>query len=239
MGMPVSITVDDLVAREEDIFLVFSYLQHIDTVFSTYKRTSDIEKINRGELSQEHASSEVKEVLRLCEKTSQETGGYFTIELHGKLDPSGLVKGYAIFHAAEMLKQRAYKNFMVEIAGDIEIRGLHNKKKWKIGIENPFSRGEMIKVVYLTGRGIATSGTYIRGEHIYNPIKKVAAHEIASMSVIGPNVYEADRFATAAFAMGEKGIELIERLSGFEAYMVTKDKRGVYTSGFEQYTKEK
>jgi len=56
-------------------------------------------------------------------------------------------------------------------------------------------------VVYVTDEGIATSGTYLRGEHIYNPKTGEAASEIVSLTVIGPNIYEADRFATAAFAM--------------------------------------
>ena len=68
-----------------------------------------------------------------------------------------------------------------------------------------------------------------------NPKTKVAAAEIASISVIGPNVYEADRFATAAFAMGEKGIEFIEGLKGFEGYMIKNNQIAVMTSGFKKY----
>jgi len=51
------------------------------------------------------------------------------------------------------------------------------------------------------------------------------AWEIASISVIGPNVYEADRFATAAFAMGEKGIEFIEKQKKLEGYMIKNNQR--------------
>ena len=110
-----------------------------------------------------------------------------------------------------------------------------NGERWRVGIRDPFNTDEIIKVVYLSDRGIATSGTYIRGTHIYNPVFESAADDIASMTVIGEDVYDADRFATAAFAMGEKGIGFIESMKGFEGYMITKNKRGVWTSGFEKF----
>jgi FAD:protein FMN transferase len=84
--------------------------------------------------------------------------------------------------------------------------------------------------------GVATSGTYIRGLHIYDPKKdNQPVNEIVSLTVIGPNIYEADRFATAAFAMGKNGINFIENLPGFEGYMVDNDKKATLTTGFEKY----
>ena len=65
--------------------------------------------------------------------------------------------------------------------------------------------------------------------------------DIVSLSVIGPNIYEADRFATAAFAMGRKGIEFIENLnvdSGprmFEGYMIDSKGIATMTSDFDKY----
>lgn len=236
MGMPVTVDVLNDKVTEEEINGVFIYLQEIDEIFSTYKVTSEIEKINRGELKKENASKKVKEIFALCELTKKETNGYFDMYHDNKIDPSGIVKGYAIFQAAEIITQKGYKNFYVEIAGDVEVRGCNsNNKKWKIGIENPFNREEIVKIVYLSNNGIATSGTAKRSDHIYNPLTGEVADEIASISVIGPNVYQADRFATAAFAMGEKGIEFIERLHGFEGYMITKNRKAVYTSQFNKY----
>lgn len=56
------------------------------------------------------------------------------------------------------------------------------------------------------------------------------------MTVIGPNIYEADRFATACFAMGEKGIYFIEQLSGFEGYLIDNNKIATLTSNFKKHT---
>ena len=105
-----------------------------------------------------------------------------------------------------------------------------------MGIENPFKRGEIIKVVELKNAGLATSGTYIRGQHIYNPHKpNQKINDIISLTVVGPNIYEADRFATAAFAMGKDAVNFLETLNGFEAYMIDADGVATMTSSFERY----
>jgi FAD:protein FMN transferase len=236
MGMPVTIEVCESKVTDEDINEVFSYFHYIDKKFSTYKKDSEISQINRGELKVSEASSEMRKILELCEETKKLTNGYFDINLGGILDPSGIVKGYAIWQGAEILRKKGKKNFYVEIAGDIQTFGQNSKgKKWSVGIQNPFNTKEIVKVVFLRGEGIATSGTYQRGKHIVNPKINVLADEIASISVIGPNVYEADRFATAAFAMGEKGIEFIEKLKNFEGYMIKNNKQAISTGGFRKY----
>ena len=106
--------------------------------------------------------------------------------------------------------------------GDIQSHGLnYEEKEWSIGIRSPFNIEEIVKIVRVKERGIATSGSYERGQHIYNPHepeKKLL--DIVSITVVGPNVLEADRFATAAFAMGLEGINFIERLQGFEGYAI-------------------
>ena len=107
---------------------------------------------------------------------------------------------------------------------------------WRVGIRNPFNMDEIVKVLSATECGVATSGTYVRGQHIYNPKDEgQLVLDILSLTVIGPDIYEADRFATAAFVMGKAGIAFIESLEGFEGYMIDKDKRATYTSGFERY----
>jgi thiamine biosynthesis lipoprotein len=88
----------------------------------------------------------------------------------------------------------------------------------------------------ITGCGVATSGTYVRGEHIYNPKQAYApAREIVSLTVIGPEIYTADCFATAAFAMGREGIQFIDQLEGYEGYMIDMDHQATFTSGFGRY----
>ena len=179
----------------------------------------------------------MKTIFQLAEETKKETNGFFDINFNNTCDPSGIVKGWAIHNAANILKKNGYKNFYVEVGGDIEVEGENsNGEKWSVGIRNPFNREEVVKIVYLSGNGIATSGTAIRGSHIYNPKEKKSATEIMSITVISSNIYEADRFATAAFAMGKKGIEFLENLQGFEGYMIDHAGVATYTNGFTKYT---
>lgn len=239
MGMPVKIEIVDLHVTAEVFEEIFNYLVSVDERFSVYKKTSEITLFNEGKIAKKDLSKDMKTVLDLSEQTKNETNGFFDIMYDGKIDPSGLVKGLAIYNSSLMLRKKGFKNFYVEIAGDIEIAGFNNEgKKWAIGIRNPFNKEENVKVVYLSDKGIATSGTYERGEHIYNPKEKNKATEIISLTVIGPNIYEADRFATACFAMGKEGIYFIESLPGFEGYMIDHHGKATFTSGFEEYLKQ-
>jgi thiamine biosynthesis lipoprotein len=239
MGMPVQLEIVDAHAAQAEYDAVFEYLSAIDQRFSTYKEDSEISKINRLELREDEYSDEMKEVLALSKETSEITDGYFDIVTpRGTIDPSGLVKGWAINNAAEMLIQRGFKNFYLEIAGDIQTAGTNSEgKEWSIGVRNPYAREEVVKVMYPRGKGIATSGTYVRGDHLYNPHNtESTVHDFVSLTVIGPNVYEADRYATAAFVMGAHGMQFLEALPGFEAYAIDAKGNAVMTSGFESYT---
>ncbi len=236
MGMPITVEILDAKAGTKDFSDIWHHFSAVDGRFSTYKKDSEISKINNG-LPRQKWSREMKIVLGLCEQTSRETGGYFNIFNNGRHDPSGLVKGWAINKAAELLRKRGFQNFYIEAGGDIQASGLNaDKKAWKVGIRSPFKLDEIVKTVAVSSEGVATSGTYIRGQHIYNPHQPSATlKDVASLSVIGPNIYEADRFTTAGFAMGKKGIEFIESLAGFEGYMIDANKQATFTSGFERY----
>ncbi|HEU5373969.1 MAG TPA: FAD:protein FMN transferase [Ktedonobacteraceae bacterium] len=236
MGMPITLEVVDATVTQADLDQIFAFFVSVDETFSTYKETSEISRINRGELSAAQASSVVSTILAFSEQTRQDTQGYFDIHRDGIIDPSGIVKGWAIQQAAHLLEEQGFQHFFIEAGGDIQVAGNNHGKLWRIGIRNPFNRHENVKVLALTDRGVATSGTAIRGQHIYNPYDRTTPiRDIVSLTVIGPNVYEADRFATAAFAMGRKGVYFLERLTGFEGYMIDAQARATLTSGFERY----
>ena len=237
MGMPVTIEVVDPGVTAQNLQSVFEYFEYVDRKFSTYKPDSEISQINRQELSLEQSSEDMQAIFALAEQTRLETDGFFNIDRNGRYDPSGIVKGWAIYTAAELLRQAGFQNFYVDAGGDIQVSGKNAAgRDWQVGIQNPFNPMEVVKVLSLRDCGIATSGTYVRGEHIYNPAgtdQPVAG--IVSLTVVGPDVYEADRFATAAFAMGPAGIGFMENLAGFEAYGIDPNGMASYTSGFERY----
>jgi len=234
MGMP--ITLDIRGAGDATLVdTVFEYFEGVDRRFSTYRSDSEISAINRGDVSRQDWSGEMREVLALAERTKNETGGYFDIRKpDGSLDPSGIVKGWAIRNAAGILNRACVGDYFIDAGGDIQSCGRNaSGLDWSVGIRNPFSAAEIIKIVYPRGRGIATSGTYVRGQHIYNPLGiGDPITEIVSLTVIGEDVCEADRFATAAFAMGRDGILFLEQATGLEGYMVDSNGRATQTSYF-------
>jgi thiamine biosynthesis lipoprotein len=233
--MPVTVDVADR-GGGGLISAVFDYFEAVDRRFSTYKSDSEIEAINRGEIDAAAYSREMREVLELAERTGSETDGYFDIHLPGgRLDPSGIVKGWAIRNAAAIVTAAGIRDFFIEAGGDIQSAGNNSAgDPWRVGIRSPFNPDDIIKIVYPRGRGVATSGTYVRGQHIVDPHRPgQPIQDIVSLTVIGADVLEADRFATAAFAMGSAGIDFVERTAGLEGYVVRSNGRATLTSGFE------
>lgn len=235
MGMPVTLMTPDEHVTEASLESIFSFFEYVDKKYSPFIATSDVSRINRRELTDGDYDDELREILTLTEKTKAETDGYFDVWHDGTFDPSGIVKGWAIQKASLLMKQLT-PNFYVEAGGDIQTDGTNDKgHPWRIGIRNPFNRSETVAAVTLDNEAIATSGTAIRGQHIYNPHSKKPIEGIVSLSVIAPTILDADRMATAAFAMGKNGIGFIEKLKGYEGYMIDHNKMTTQTSGWQRY----
>jgi thiamine biosynthesis lipoprotein len=216
---------------------LFSYFEHVEAVFSPFRPSSETSRINAGTLSVGDASDEMQEVVRLAERTRVETDGFFDAHRDGVFNPVGIVKGWAIYNASELLRRDGIWDFYVDAGGDVQLSGRNDEGEyWSVGSRNPFDIQQVVKVLKLSDIGIATSGTYVRGDHIYDPHTEVGlSGEIVSLTVLGPNVWEADRYATAAFAMGPAGIEFIEREPCLEGYMISRDGIATMTSGFTEY----
>jgi len=237
MGMPITLEIVDPGVSINIVDEGFAYLEYVDNKFSTYKDQSEISRLNQGQLELEQASRDMQTVFALAEQMRLKTHGYFNIQRNGFLDPSGLVKGWAIYNTAGIIRQKGYQNFYVEAGGDIQAVGKNSQgQDWIVGIRNPFNMDELVKVVAISNGGVATSGTYIRGQHIYNPKEpQTPITDIVSLTVIGPDIYTADCYATAAFAMGRAGIAFINNLDGYEGYMIDSDRRATFTRGFTRY----
>lgn len=239
MNMPITVEIADPQATEEIFNRIYDYLHYVENKFSVFKPESEISQINAGKISAQDYSDDMKQIFSLAEETRQQTNGYFNIiDRQGKYNPSGIVKGWAIYQSGKILLDAGFKNFYINAGGDIQVQGKNPLgQTWQIGIKNPFNQNQNIKIVWLSNQGIATSGTYIRGQHIYNPFdapKPIT--DIISLTVIGPNIYEADRMATAAFAMGRSGLYFIESLPGFEGYLIDSQGQATLTSHFNDYT---
>ncbi|MGA2491459.1 MAG: FAD:protein FMN transferase [Roseiarcus sp.] len=237
MGMPITIDIVDADSARlgND---VFAYFAAVDAQFSVFKQESEISALNRGRLSMSDVSAPMQEVLAIAARTKSETRGYFDIRRpDGSLDPSGVVKGWAIRNAADLIRAAGRRNFYVEAGGDIQTGGVNGAgEPWTVGVRNPFNQREIVKAIRPQGRGVATSGSYVRGQHIYDPHRPgQRLEDIVSLTVVGDDVLEADRFATAAFAMGRAGIHFIEGRPDLEGYAIDAAGVATKTSGFDRY----
>lgn len=238
MGMPVTVICGDTQVAQSAIPMVMDFFRQVDERYSPYKETSEVSAINRGEIVAEHYSEELREILSLATDTKQQSDGYFDVWHNGVFDPSGIVKGWAIQEAARRLGE-VTKDYYVEAGGDIQVSGNSpTGTPWRIGIRHPSDRTQNVAVLQLRDGGVATSGTAIRGQHIYNPHSQAPLDEIVSLTVVGPRIVDADRYATAGFAMGEQGIEFIAGLPDYEGYAINKDGIATMTPGWTKYTGE-
>ena len=235
MGMPVIIMTPSNEIANNELEKVFDFFEYVDQKYSPFIASSDVSKINQGKLASKNYDDELSEILALAEKTKRETGGYFDVWHDGTFDPSGVVKGWAIQKASALMKGFT-DDFYIEAGGDIQVGGVNEAGgPWRIGIRSPFNRHETVAVVELHDKAIATSGTAIRGQHIYNPHSEKPIDDIVSLSVIAKSILDADLMATAAFAMSSRGIRFIEKLNGYEGFVIDQNKIATYTSGWQKY----
>jgi thiamine biosynthesis lipoprotein len=236
MGMPVGIEVVDSDVAPAALDAAFDWFRWVDATFSTYKPESEISRLNRGELALDAVHPEVRSVLDRCEQLREETGGYFDMHmpfLPNVIDPSGLVKGWAVERAGVILAEAGARNYVVNAGGDMIVRGHPaDGDVWRIGIKHPFEHDRVAAVVASTNLAIATSATYERGEHIFNPHTGGPPNGVVSVSVTGPDLGTADAYATAIFAMGQDGPSWAATLSGYEAMIITDQHIVLSTAGF-------
>lgn len=221
----------------------FEHFRQVDARFSTYKADSEVSRLNRGELREGSVSAEMRDVLQMCEEARVASDGYFDILRHRTddwIDPSGLVKGWSVEGAARILESAGAVNYQINAAGDVLVRGNPEPgMPWRIGIRNPWDAQTIVAVVAADDLAIATSGAYERGEHVIVPHTGRPPDGIASMTVVGPSLTWADTWATAAYAMGIRGVEWIAReVDGYEACAISTDRQLVMTTGFEQFMAE-
>ena len=130
-----------------------------------------------------------------------------------KIDLSAIAKGYAVDRVAELLAEMGYRNYLVNIGGEVVARGKKNDRTaWRLGIEKPVeNRREVTEIIELNNRAMATSGDYrnfyqIDGEKFSHTIDsrtgRPVTHLLHSVSVISETCMRADALATALMVMG-------------------------------------
>ena len=166
-----------------------------------------------------------------------------------KIDLGGIGKGYAIDKVSDFLGKK-YKNFIVNAGGDIYASGRDLKNDypyWAIDIENPLEAGELVDVLMISNKGVATSGVNRRkwlknGEmknHIIDPeTGKSISDDLLSVTVVANSATEADALAKSLLIMGvREGVRFCDDRS-IAAYFIDKNLKVTKSSRINKYVWE-
>lgn len=173
-----------------------------------------------------------------------------------RIDLSAIAKGYAVDLVSELVESMGFKNYMIDIGGEIYARGLNaNGEYWNVGIDTPAASsmpGESVqKVLALSDVAVATSGDYRNFTEIGGVVYSheidprtgwPVSHKLASATVIASSCMIADAYATGVMVLGPvDGLELLSRLPDIQGLIIERTDDGEYiqsaTDGFDDYVK--
>jgi thiamine biosynthesis lipoprotein len=156
------------------------------------------------------------------------------------LDLNSIAKGFAVDQVSTLVAANGFKNYLVEIGGEVYAAGVRpGGKSWRVGINRPqkdAAFNEVYKALAINNQAFATSGDYrnffeidgVRYSHVINPRSGYpVSNGVASVSIIAENCTLADGLATAIMVMGaEKGLQLVNRLANIECLIVVETSDG-------------
>jgi thiamine biosynthesis lipoprotein len=225
MGMPISLAVrgrhaGDLEA-ESAWAEALATLRDVDRVFSPYRPDSFVSRLDRGEIDLVDCPPELREVLALGERARRESGGAFDVRRAGRLDPSGVVKGWAVQRASRPLHHLADTDFCLSAGGDMVCRVADPARPaWRVGVEDPRDPTRVVAVIPVRDGAVATSGLAHRGGHVVDARTNEVPRALASVTVVAGDLTTADVDATAAFALGSSGARWLAGRAGRSGIVV-------------------
>lgn len=210
MGIPVSVDVRDgdpattpaLVAR------AFTALHAADRRFSRYDPRSEVSRFGRGELLPADLSEDLREVLGVAGRAWRDSGGAFSVRRpDGSVDTDGVVKGWAVQRATDILAAGGLTRFCWNAGGDVVTRGEPEAGRgWHVAVRDPLGGEAFLAVLELRDGAVATSGTYERGNHVWDGRTGTPATALLSATVVAPDLTTADVLATSVLALGPDGV---------------------------------
>ncbi|MFT6420207.1 MAG: thiamine biosynthesis lipoprotein [Porticoccus sp.] len=165
------------------------------------------------------------------------------------LDMSAVAKGYAVDAVAELLEQEGFNNYLVEVGGELRLKGVKaNKDPWRIAIEAPsLERGLVQKVLVPGDAAVATSGDYRnyfekdgkRYSHTIDPRTGYPLdHQLASVTIIAETAVFADALATGFMVLGADASLKIAEENKLAVYLLVKEGeafKSYYSSAFAPF----
>ena len=154
-----------------------------------------------------------------------------------RVDLGGIAKGYVADQVRRILSEEGTSNALVNLGGTILCHG----EDREVGIRNPMNPSHPpLLTIYSRDEFIVTSGTYERGEHVWDPkTKKAAATDLVSVTILGKNGAAADALATACMVLGLRESAGLLRKRRESAIFVLKDGGVFVTEGVRKQIAKK
>lgn len=131
-----------------------------------------------------------------------------------EIDLSTIAKGYGVDQVANLLESHNIVNYIVDIGGEMRVKGKKPEAPWRIAVEKPVTDGRAVQRIIVPGdMAIATSGDYrnyfeeggIRYSHLIDPrTGKPIQHRTVSVTVLHPQSMTADGYATVLIVLNDK-----------------------------------
>ncbi len=160
-----------------------------------------------------------------------------------RINLGGIAKGYAVEAVIDQLRAAGVQHALATAGGDTRLLGDRRGKPWIVGIRDPDDEQGLVTRLALQDEAISTSGDYERffddadGQryhHILQPATGGPARGLRSVTVLGPDATLTDGLSTSVFVLGvEAGLQLIESLPGYEAVLVSSDRKVSYSAGLD------
>ncbi len=212
MGIPISLDIrnpfPDPTQTEAVVKQAYAVLRDADQRFSTYRADSEVSRIRSGKLRVREASSDLQEVLAVGAAFQASSGGAFHCYTPaGEMDLNGVVKGWAVQRAADVMVAAGLDSFCINAGGDVVVRGRPGEgQRWHVGVRSPTNPARRLAVLAAYDEAVATSGLYERGPHIWDGRTGRPATALASVTVVAADLTTADILATTVFALGPDGV---------------------------------
>lgn len=210
----------------------FDSVALVDSLLSTYREDSEVERWGRQEVGTwERASDVFIENILLARRAFEVTGGAFDVTLTGRmeevlvdtlsrsvmpaqpgitLDFGGSAKGDALDRALRAIPLEI--DALVDLGGQISVRSATGRV-WQLAIVDPTDAGRTMAIIELSNGSVATSATYEKGDHIVDPRSGETPDELISSTVVHGNSAWADALSTGLFVLGaRKALELADLL---------------------------
>mgnify|MGYP000145831221 CR=1 FL=1 len=183
------------------------------------------------------------------EKVDLKDGMLIKTDPRVSLDFNAIAQGFSVDVICNFFDRLNINSYLVEIGGEVRVKGDKNGTRWRIGIDRPEENNmipgdDLQAIINMKNKSLATSGNYrkfyvedgVKYSHTIDPKTGYPARNtLLSATILADDCATADAVATACMVIGkDAAIEFLNRNPEFEGFLVYSDESG----NFRTWTSE-